>query len=218
MAAHLARVGSLGYDFFMVDNYFDNGLEQLDNGDYEGAVVSFTKALRLALGDLPQILMYRGIAYGNLGDFRRAFADFDECFRLNDRYPDAYNERGNLYRVQHKYRDALQDYSTALLLDEAFHEARYNRALCYEELGMLDEAERDLSQVIQALPGLAPAYEARGRVRARLGQFDAAISDYQRYLRMGGGREYDNHSEIQAAILTLQVQRWTARLLRLGRK
>jgi tetratricopeptide (TPR) repeat protein len=202
----------------MVDNYFDAGLAQLDDGDYEAAVVSFSKALRLALGDLPQILMYRGIAYGNLGDFRRAFADFDECFRLNDRYPDAYNERGNLYRLQNKYRDALQDYSTALALDESFHEARYNRALCYEELGLLDEAERDLTRVIQALPGLAPAYEARGRVRARLRRYEAAISDYQRYLRMGGGREYDNHSEIQAAIIALQVQRWTAWLFRLRRR
>lgn len=198
-----------------MDNYLETGLTQLESGDYELAVVSLTKALRLALGDLAEILMYRGMAFAQLGDFARAFADFDECFRFNDTYPDAYNERGNVYRLQGKFRDALQDYSGALMLDADFVEARYNRALCYEELGSWDEADRDLSLVIQQQPGLAPAYEARGRVRAELHQFDDAMLDYQRYLRMGGGREYDNHSEIQAALVSLRVQKWIARLLRL---
>lgn len=196
-----------------MDNYLDSGLAQLERGEYEAAIVSLTKALRLSLGDLAEILLYRGVAFAQLDDFVRAFADFDECFRLNDAYPDAYNERGNAYRRQSKFHAALQDYSYALLLDETFMEARYNRALCYEELGSWMEAERDLTHVIQRNPGIAAAYEARARIHAQQHAYDEAITDYQRYLRMGGGREYDNHSDIQAAIVSLRVQRWMARLL-----
>mgnify|MGYP005836958709 CR=1 FL=1 len=199
-----------------MDNYFDTGLAHLENDEYPEAISAFTKALRLALGDLAEILMYRGVAYAYTGDFVRAHADLLESLTQNPHYPEAYNERGNVYRMQRAYRDALQDYSSALMLDENFVEARYNRGLCYEELGMYSEAERDLTLVIQHNPGIAPAHEARGRVRALMRRYDDAIADYQRYLRMGGGREYDNHSEVQATIITLRLQKWLRRLLRLG--
>ena len=202
------------HDLFM-DNYLETGLEQLDNGQYEAAVTSFTKALRLALGDLAEILMYRAMAFAGVGDYPRAYADFDECLNINDGFAPAWNERANTLKTQEKYRDALQDYSTALMLDIEFLEARYNRALCYEELGMYAEAAHDLNLVISQNPGIAPAYEARARMKAQLRDYDEAITDYQRYLRMGGGREFDNQSEIQATILTLRARKWFARLVRL---
>lgn len=197
-----------------MENYFDQGLQQLENGDAQAAVQSFSKALRLALGDLAEILLYRGIAYAALGDFLRAFADFDACIVQYPQYTEAYNERGHAWRAQNKFREALQDYTTALQLDETFYQARYNRALCYEELGLPAEAERDLTRVIHENPTLAPAYEARGRTRAQQHNYDDAIVDFQRYLRMGGGREFDNHSDIQATIITLSAQKWLRRLLR----
>lgn len=197
-----------------MDNYFDQGIRQLEGGDAAGAVSSFSKALRLALGDLAEILMYRAIAYSHIPDAARAFADFEECLAMSPGYTEAYNERGHLWRQQGKYREALQDYTTALQMDEHFYQARYHRALCLEELGLPDDAERDLTRVIQENPTIAQAYEARGRSRAQQRHYDDAIVDFQRYLRMGGGREFDNHSEIQATIISLRVQKWFRWLIR----
>jgi tetratricopeptide (TPR) repeat protein len=196
-----------------MDNYLETGLDQYDKGEYEAAINSFTKALRLALGDLAEILMYRAMAFAALGDYPRAYADFDECLNMNEGFAAAWHERANTLKTQEKFRDALQDYSTALLLDSEFVEARFQRALCYEELGMYAEAAHDLTLVIGLNPGIAPAYEARARMRTYLRDYDEAITDYQRYLRMGGGREYDNQSEIQATILTLRARKWFARLV-----
>jgi tetratricopeptide (TPR) repeat protein len=190
-----------------MDTYYDEGIQQLNNGNYEQAIESFSKALRLSLGDLADVLLQRGLAYASMGDYVRALADMDASLEQDSRRMETYNERGNVLRFLERFREALQDFSTALYMDDGFTEARYNRALCYEELGMFQEAVQDLTQVIAQNPTLAQAYEARGRIYAQLKTYEAAITDLQRYLRMGGGREYDNHSETQAYIITLRLQR-----------
>lgn len=202
-----------------IDNYFEAGLEALDAADYAAAVEIFSKALRLSLGDLGEVLRYRGIAYAYLGDNERALADFNAALQQNPYDADAYNERGNLLRLSGELRAAVSDYNSALRIDPEYAEAYYNRALAFEALGLLPEAEDDLSAAIQRNPGIAPAYEVRGRVRAAQQRYSDAIHDLQRYLRMGGGRQYDNHAETQSFILVLRLRRFFQffRIFRPGR-
>ena len=55
--------------------------------------------------------------------------------------------------------------------------------------------------------GLLAGYEARGRLRARRLEFDGAVADLSYYLRSGGGRLHDNHSETQGYLLILRALR-----------
>lgn len=195
-------------------NYVQSGQTLLEEGDYLGAVDAFTKALRLGLGDLAEIYVQRGEAYGYLEDWPRAMDDFNEALRHNPYLATAYNERGSLRRFLNDLEGAVEDHGFAIQVDPTLYEAYYNRALSYEILGELDLAEADLSQTIKLHQGTALAYEARGRVRAARKNYDGAIEDYQRYLRMGGGREYDNHSDIQSLIISLRIARFFRRLLK----
>src|SRR5690606_14680034 len=110
---------------------------------------------------------------------------------------------------------AAQDYSRAVTLDPRMAEAWLARALLYERLGHLEAAEQDLAQTLKLQQDLVIAYEARGRIRAQLRAYDGAIADLKEYLRRGGGRVYDNQSETQSHILSLQATRLVLKVLRL---
>ena len=70
-----------------------------------------------------------------------------------------------------------------------------------------------LTRALKLNPDLKAAYEMRGRARAAQFKFDDAIADLSYYLRSGGGRDYDNHSETQGYLLILRVQRLLWRLV-----
>jgi len=196
-----------------VDNYFEQGLLYFTDGAYEPAIEMFTRALRLGLGDLEVMLIYRGSSYAYLGQQESALSDFNEALQRNPYLVDAYNERGCLLRLRGDYLKAIADFDTALRIDAHYYEAHYNRALTYEAMGEYHIAESDLTETVNLNPGIAAAYEARGRIRALLRDYDGAINDLERYLRMGGGRKFDDHSEIQSFIINLRINRFLSRFL-----
>ncbi len=196
-----------------MDNYFEQGILLLEEGNYDEAIASLTKAVRLSLGNLGEILLFRGIAYRLKGDLLRALADYDASLEQDAYSAEVYCERGKLFLSQEKFKEALQDFNFALTIDETLVEARLQRALTHEEMGLYTETDYDLSLIIQQNPSLSQPYEVRGRVRAEQARFAEAIADLERYLRMGGGREHDNHSETQSFIITLRLKQWSARIL-----
>lgn len=200
-----------------MENYFEQGLKLLDEGNYAAAIESLTKALRLSLGDLAEILLLRGICYAALEDYQRALADFNEALHQNPYLAEAYFERGNVLRVLAHFPEAAQDYSNALVIAPDYGAALFYRAVVYDEMNELQAAEADLDRVLLLQPEMVAAYELRGRLRATRNEYDGAIADLQQYLRMGGGREYDNQSEIQSFLIVLRTTRFFMRLLGLYR-
>lgn len=196
-----------------ISNYFEDGINFYEQEDYAQAVEAFTKALRLSLGDLAEIHYLRGMCYAFLEAYDKALLDFNESLHHNPYFADVYNERGNLLRLREDYQRAIQDYNGAITIDPEHYAAYYNRALAYEKMGQFDEAQSDLSDAIEINPGIAQCYEVRGRIRALIKDYDGAIADLQRYLRMGGGREFDNHSEIQSFIINLRINRFLSRFV-----
>ncbi|MDQ7027247.1 MAG: tetratricopeptide repeat protein [Anaerolineae bacterium] len=196
-----------------IETYFELGMAHFEARDYAHAVDMFTKALRLSLGDLAETYLYRGNSYAFLGAYDKAMDDFNEALRHNPYLADAYNERGNLLRMQAAYEEAIQDYDAAVTIDSAHYAVYYNRALAYEKIGQYVKAESDLTQAIELNPSIAPSYEMRGQLRAMMQNYDGAIADLKRYLRMGGGHEYDNHSEIQSFIINLRINKFLSRFV-----
>lgn len=200
-----------------VDNYFEQGLNLMDAGEYLQAIQLFDKAIKLSLGDIAEIYVCRGEAFAYLDDWASAEASLNEALRRQPYMASAYNERGNVRRFQGDFDNAITDYTMSIAIDPTYYEAYYNRALAYEEFKRYDAAEADLNRTIDYNPGIAQAYEARGRVRAVQRNFDGALEDFQRYLRMGGGHKYDNQSEIQGHIISLRLTRFFWRLIGRGK-
>ncbi len=200
------------------ESYTDLGLRLLDEGDIEAAIAEFDKAIKLGLGDLAEVHVCRAQALIALGHRDAAERSLAAALAIEPYMAAAFNERGNIRRAQREFGNAINDYTMAIHIDPDYDRAYFNRALALEERRRYAEAEADLSAALKLNPGLLGAYEARGRVRAAQFKFDGAVGDISLYLRSGGGRQFDNHSETQGYLLLLRLWRLLWRVLRLGRR
>lgn len=84
-----------------------------------------------------------------------------------------YNHANTLVE-QHKHKEAIMEYSTAIELCPPLYEAFDNRALTYMELGELDAAISDFEQSLRINPNGGLAFFSRGECLLRLGELQAA--------------------------------------------
>ena len=195
------------------DNYFENGLQLLESGDFESAIALFDSAIKLGLGDIAAIHICRGEALAALGRMDAALESISAALTIEPYLAAAYFARGNIRNEQREFDLAINDYTMAIHIEPEFDEAYYRRALAYEERKRYADAEADLTRTLDLNPKALGAYEARGRIRAAQFKFDEAIADLSFYLRSGGGKEFDNHSETQGYLLILRAQRLFWRLI-----
>ena len=191
-----------GYDH----SYFEGGLRLLDMGDCEAAAEQFDKALKLGLGDLAQVHVYRAEAQACLGNFQAAHDSINSALRLRPYFAAAYITRGHIHRAQNQIAKAIEDYTTAIHIEPGDDEAWYNRALAYEWRRQFTAAEADLTRALELNPDFGAAYEIRGRLRARLFNFKGAIADIRAYLGSDAGQAAENRSEMQGYLIVLRTQ------------
>ncbi len=200
------------------DSYFDLGLRLLEAGDCDEAVAMFDSAIKLGLGDMAAVYLCRAEAQSALGQWDAAEQSVNRALEIEPYMAAAYNERGKIRLARRELDEAGNDFTMAIHIEPDYEAAYLNRALAHEARRRYAEAEADLTRALKLNPDLKAAYEIRGRARAAQFKYDDAIADLSTYLRSGGGRDYDNHSETQGYLLILRVQRLLWRLLPWGRR
>ncbi len=198
----------------MEDNYFERGLRRLEARDFDGAIGLFDSAIKLGLGDVAEIRLCRATALAALGRWEEALDSVNAALKIEPYLTGAYYERGAIRSELRDFDSAIKDFTMAIHIEPDFEDAYFGRALAYEERKRYAEAEADLTRALALNPQLLGAYEARGRARAAQFKFDGAVADFSQYLRSGGGKRYDNHSETQGYLLILRVMRLVWRLVR----
>jgi len=195
------------------DNYFDLGLRLLEAEEFEDAVAMFERAIKLGLGDLASVYLCRGEALRALGQWDAAEQSVNQALEIEPYLAAAYNERGQIRLARREADPAINDFTMAIHIEPDYEAGYLNRALAYESRRRYADAEADLTLALKLNPEMKEAYEIRGRARAAQFKYDEAIADLSYYLRSGGGRDYDNHSETQGYLLILRVQRLLWRLI-----
>ena len=168
-------------------------------GDYQGAVADFTKAVELEHAS-PEAYAGRARSKSSLGDVDGAIADYGRAiaafadFRVahnNPAYAEAYNSRGALKSMQKDDAEALEDFTAALEISPAHVQAYANRAFAHTRLGNYAAAYEDYCAAIERSPDSDLLYYNRGAVRVWLGDTGAACSDWEQAVILGSSAARD---------------------------
>ncbi len=115
-------------------------------GDLQGAIDSFTQAIRL-FPDFGEARLRRGIVWYRLGENRLARADFE---RATEHIADGRAQfwAGVTYAADGDYRTAIRLYTDAIRANPSYKPAFNNRGLAYMRRGIYDRAANDFDQLV----------------------------------------------------------------------
>ena len=127
---------------------------------------------------------------------RRVRARWHYLRGINRRY------LGNRLVNSRQYRLAVDHFDLAVAFDPAFTQALYDRALLlWREMAQAKQAERDLTRVLEMEPGRSEAVFARAMARQMMGETEAALADFERYLESGDDPMWQAICRRQIAII-----------------
>ncbi|UZQ55134.1 tetratricopeptide repeat protein [Trichothermofontia sichuanensis B231] len=162
--------------------YNNHGLVRYDQGDKQGAIADFSKAVELNPRNATAYCN-RGIAHADLGDKRSALSDFDTALTIDPNLAIAYNHRGLVYSDLGDKRQAIADYSEAIRIQPDYTTAYFNRGAARSKIGDFQGAIADYSEAIRLKPDYATAYFNRGFAYQQIGDKAAALADYDQALQ-----------------------------------
>lgn len=171
------------------NTYYNRALSLAQNGDFEGALLRYSVAIRLK-PEFAHAYNNRGLVYRKLGQFEEAIENYSVAIRKAPNYANAYNNRGFANRKLKRYRAAIEDYNRAIELKPAHATAWFNRGFSKAKLGLFDDALEDYTQSIKLKSGSplvlynrALAYRALGQSERAKGDLDIAIAAHGAFAR-----------------------------------
>lgn len=107
--------------------------------------------------------------------------------QVNQHIAFAYNFRGLGHAEKGRYRQAIEDYSTALKINPKYGEALNNRANAYAATGRYALSLADFAKLIAINPEYADAYYNRGVLRLSVRDFDGAVDEFTKAIKINPG-------------------------------
>ena len=125
--------------------YYNLAATQAKLGDFEDAIVSYTKAI---IRSPDYLLAYqgRGAARAVSGDLEGSIEDYDEAIKLNQYFTSAYKGRGVSKCLMGKYKESINDFSMVLQFKPEDGFAYYYRGLAYHGMKMILKGCNDLNK------------------------------------------------------------------------
>jgi tetratricopeptide (TPR) repeat protein len=158
--------------------------ELWDRGRYGDVVDS----LNVAYAKYPfrdSLLLRRGQAYARRGDDSLAVADFTAALAINPSLTEARVARAATFLENGNYAEAMAQYEETLRRDSGAAPAYLGRAAARIQLkGSSDSSLADFSAAFKADSSLVDALFERGRLNEQLGNNEAAVKDFERFLSL----------------------------------
>jgi len=163
--------------------YILRGISYNDIGDYDRAILEFTRAIQLNPFDADAYFL-RAATYKNKKDYEKAIADYTQAIIINPDYITAYILRSSAYHSKGDLDRALAGYNQAIQLAPNDANAYMGRAYVYGDKGDTAKAIADFTRVIQLEPNNILAYNNRGIGYAIINDYERAINDWESILRI----------------------------------
>ncbi|HEX7771319.1 MAG TPA: tetratricopeptide repeat protein, partial [Pyrinomonadaceae bacterium] len=159
-------------------NHFKNAMKKGGNGDFDGAIEDYTRAIRLSSHfDTSKSSDKR---LGNsLTDYSAETITVVDPFTAN-----AYNNRGLVRFKKNDYTGAIEDFDQALKIRPGLADIYMNRAAALRAMGERQAAMKDLDRAIALKKDFYQAYSNRGSLKLDLGDTANALIDLNRSIEI----------------------------------
>ena len=157
------------------DKQYQAAMKLMGPGDYQEAIVHFTRALEIS-PQLANAYLERGISYAYLNETDQALTDLGQAVVLNPNLARAYSARGSIYRRRGDFQHAMQDFSDSLKIEPSL-DAYYERGQTYEALLEHQKAIEDYDRAIAVMRDAPNVYRSRALAKRNLGDIAGYESD-----------------------------------------
>jgi tetratricopeptide (TPR) repeat protein len=139
----------------VIEGWFNLGLKQVGAGEYQQAIVSWDKALKIN-ANLPEAWHNRGSALGRLGDYEAAVKSFQSALALDPDNYQAWNDRAHaLYQLEN-WSGAVESWGQAIKIMPGNHLFWYNRGCALEQLAKWQDAIASYEKALEIQPDFQP--------------------------------------------------------------
>ncbi|MGD0709615.1 MAG: tetratricopeptide repeat protein [Bacteroidales bacterium] len=176
--------------------YFNRAHAKDSINDYSGAVSDCNKAIKLNPDD-EKAYGERGKAKLHQSDWTGAISDLSKAIELNPKDENIYSFRGLAKDALKDYTGAKTDLNKAIELNPKDAMAYFNRSFVMDETSDYSNEILDFDKVIR-LDSLNKfgmnkyAYYLRGNAKHKLGNNEAACSDWNKAGELGESNAYAN--------------------------
>lgn len=169
---------------------------------YEKAIGAYDEAVRLAPTQAPSYVM-RARAYSALHNPTAALADFVIALRVDRTDTDAYWGRGLVFEQMGNYQAAAADYEALEHLLPGSNRPHIYRGDVLTRLGHDEEARQEYAIADQLAPNDTKLLYGRLQFHFYQGEYAAAISDADAWLRIESSATTQSASDQQASFYVL---------------
>jgi tetratricopeptide (TPR) repeat protein len=168
------------------EEYFKNGYEKSELNDFKGAIIDYTKAIELKLGNDAECYYKRGLLKYKLQDFRGASLDMQKAWVGN--YDQKLSDSQiclNIGSAMSKYKDfsnAFDFIDKSIEYNPRNIEAYLLRAFIKRDLKDYKGEIQDYNVVLGLDIKNEVAFFSRGDAKAHLGYYLEAIEDFNKVI------------------------------------
>ena len=155
------------------------GMEYLYLDDFENARLNFVKCIEADCEDSSALynLVY---CFDMEKDHEEAINFLNSYINMNPYSEVAWHQLGRQYFVLNMFNEALTSFDYAVLIDESFIGAYFEKAKTYEQLGVYEDAIKNYMITLELDDPTAFAYARIGECYQELGKLEMAINFYKK--------------------------------------
>jgi tetratricopeptide (TPR) repeat protein len=132
------------------EGYSARGRADYNSNEFERSIRNFTKVIDRKPNEA-EAYIWRGAGYAKLHDIVHAMPDLQRAIALRPDYTKAWAAYGDGLAAAWDPARAIDAYSKVLAKDPNYFRCYLERARCYYDCGMWDEARADLDMSVKAL-------------------------------------------------------------------